>query len=155
MLKREIGVPVQVPLTVSHSDSVLDRVSDGFVALDKDFNYTYVNASAGKLLGRQPADLIGKNYWQEYPKAKNTPFPTAYSRAMDTQENIILEDYYEFWDRWFVNRIYPSKDGITIFFSDITDQKLAGKIKLDTSLKGTNYILEFGLIDSTTSNHHE
>lgn len=47
--------------------AILERISDGFVAFDAQMNYTYVNARGGELLGRKPADLIGKNYWEEYP----------------------------------------------------------------------------------------
>ena len=104
-------------------NGILDRVSDGFVAFDADFNYTYVNAHGGELLGRKPEELIGKNYWAEYPEAKDTPFANAYLRAMQTQEPVFFEDYYVHWDRWFINRIYPSKEGLTIFFTDITERK--------------------------------
>ena len=34
-----------------------------------------------------------------------------------------IEDFYEPFDRWFENRIYPSPDGLTIFFTDITQRK--------------------------------
>lgn len=102
---------------------IMERVSDGFVAFDADFNYTFVNSHGGALLGRKPEELIGKNYWTEYPEAKETPFAKAYVRAFETQQPIIFEEYYEFWDRWFVNRIYPSPEGITIFFTDITERK--------------------------------
>jgi putative nucleotidyltransferase with HDIG domain len=69
--------------------------------------------------------LIGRNYWREYPEAANTPFAKAYIQAMESQLPITFEDYYEPWDRWFENRIYPTQDGLTIFFSDITERKLA------------------------------
>lgn len=104
---------------------VLERVRDGFVAFDADFNYTYVNPYGAELLGRSAEDLIGKNYWTEYPEASATAFAEAYVRAMETQQPVVLEDYYEHWDRWFVNRIYPSKEGLTIFFGDITERKRA------------------------------
>jgi|SRR5688572_9028469 len=107
---------------------ILERISDGFVAFDHDMNYTYVNKRAGELLGRHPKDLIGKNCWEEYPEAKGTPFADAYERALETQTPIIFEDYYAPWDRWFENRIYPSKDGLAIFFQDITEHKRTGAI---------------------------
>jgi len=95
--------------------SILERISDGFVAFDAQMNYTYVNERSGQLLGRKPEDLIGKNYWKEYPEAKGTPFADAYVRALETQTPIQFENYYAPWDRWFENRIYPSKDGLAIF----------------------------------------
>jgi diguanylate cyclase (GGDEF)-like protein/PAS domain S-box-containing protein len=123
-----------VQITAAHDEvtkakdllnGIMERVSDGFVAFDTDFNYTYVNTHGGDLLGRKPEDLIGKNYWVEYPEARGTPFANAYARAMETQQPIFFEDYYVHWDRWFVNRIYPSKDGISIFFTDVTERKQA------------------------------
>jgi PAS domain S-box-containing protein len=104
---------------------VMERVSDGIVALDKDFNYTYVNTYGGELLGRSATYLVGKNYWTEYPESRETPFAKAYVEAMQTQLPRFFEAYYSHWQRWFTNRVYPSAEGITIFFSDITERKNA------------------------------
>jgi len=102
---------------------VFETMSDGFVAFDANMNYTYVNAHGGEILGRKPADLLGKNYWREYPEAKGAPFANAYERALETRAAIIFEDYYAPFDRWFENRIYPSKDGLSVFFTEITERK--------------------------------
>jgi PAS domain S-box-containing protein len=103
--------------------NLLESISDGFVAFDAQMNYTYVNARGGELLGRKSADLIGRNYWKEYPEAKGTPFADAYVRALETQTPIQFENYYAPWGRWFENRIYPSKGGLAIFFTEITERK--------------------------------
>ncbi|MBI5826041.1 MAG: PAS domain S-box protein [Chloroflexi bacterium] len=116
-------------LAQSHSsnpfESILERISDGFVAFDADMNYTYVSNKGGELLGRKPEDLVGKNYWKEYPEAKDTPFANAYLRALKEQTAIQIEEYYEPFDRWFENRIHPSREGLSIFFQDITERKQA------------------------------
>jgi PAS domain S-box-containing protein len=105
---------------------VMERVADGFVALDKDWHYVYVNQQAALMLNRQkPEDLIGRHIWTEYPEGVGQPFYHAYYRAMETQQPVILEDYYTPWDRWFENRIYPSPDGLTIYFTEITERKHA------------------------------
>ena len=109
----------------SQVSNILESITDGFVAFDAQMNYTYVNNRGGEMLGRKPEDLIGKNYWKEYPEAEGTPFANAYVRALKEQTPIQIEDYYEPFDRWFENRIYPSKDGLTIFFTEITERKKA------------------------------
>jgi PAS domain S-box-containing protein len=102
---------------------VFERVSDGVVALDTEWRYTYVNQKAATMLGRQrPEDLIGKNIWEEYPESADQPFARAYREAIETQQARIIKEYYQPWDRWFENRIYPSADGLTIYFSEITEQ---------------------------------
>ena len=109
-----------------HLAGVLERISDGFVALDREWRYTYVNAKGARLLGRQdPSELIGKHIWTEYPAGVGQPFHRAYEEAARTQTPVVLEEHYEPWDLWFENRIYPSPDGLSIYFSEITDRKRA------------------------------
>ncbi len=106
-------------------NQVFERVTDAFVALDKDWRYTYVNARGAELFNRRPADLIGKHIWTEFPEGVGQPFYLAYERAMAEQKPIHFEDYYQPWDRWFENIVYPSPEGLSIYFHDITDRKLA------------------------------
>lgn len=100
-----------------------ERVSDGFIAIDRNWIYTYVNKRAGELLGKDPAWLIGKHMWTEFPQEETNPFYIAYHKAMKSQEMIILEEYVEEYGRWFQNLIYPAADGLSVFFRDITDSK--------------------------------
>ncbi len=116
-------------------EDLLERISDGVVAFDNQFNYIYVNDHASKMLGREPKYLLGKNYWIEYPEAEGTKFANAYVKALETQKPIIIEEYFEPWDRWFANRIYPSAKGISIFFQEITEQKKAEKLLQESELK--------------------
>ncbi|MEY4906373.1 MAG: hypothetical protein RL260_91 [Pseudomonadota bacterium] len=105
---------------------VLARVDDGFVALDQDWRYTYLNQQAARLLGREhPDDLIGRNIWTEFPEGIGQPFHLAYEQAMRTQQPVVLEEHFKPWDRWFENRIYPSPQGLSIYFTDITARKSA------------------------------
>lgn len=112
---------------------VFERMTDGVVALDTNWRYTYLNTQAAKMLNRQkPEDLLGKHIWTEYPEGIDQPFYRAYYRAMETQQPIYLEEYFEPWDRWFENRIYPSPEGITIYFTEITERKKAERALKDS-----------------------
>jgi two-component system, NtrC family, response regulator HydG len=105
--------------------SVLERVSDAFVSLDADWCYTHVNEKAGKIFGRRPGDLVGRHIWTEFPEGVGQNFYHAYHRAMREQVPIHLEEFFPPWGRWYENRIYPSKDGLSIFFTDVTERHLA------------------------------
>jgi PAS domain S-box-containing protein len=119
-------------------------VSDAFVALDKDWRYTYVNRQGAALFGRTPADLIGRHIWTEFPEGVGQPFHLAYEKAMAEQVYIEIENYFEPWERWFENRIYPSPGGVSIFFHEITDRKRAEQVARDNAalLEGQNRVLE-------------
>ena len=103
--------------------NILENISDAFVSLGSDWCYTYVNAKAGDFFGRKPEDLIGKNIWTEFPEGINQAFYHAYHKAMTEQIPIDMEEYYPPWERWYENHIYPYKEGLCIFFHDITDRK--------------------------------
>ena len=103
--------------------TLVDRVSDAFVALDKDWNYTYVNKLAGEIFGRDPEQLIGKHIWTEFPSGVGQPFHLAYEKAMKDQQYQYLLEYYTPFDKWFENHVYPSPDGLSIYFKDVTERK--------------------------------
>jgi PAS domain S-box-containing protein len=100
-----------------------ERVSDGFIAIDRNWQYTYVNKRAGELVGKDPAYLVGKHIWTEFPQKETNPFYKAYQLAMESQEMVTVEEYVEAYGRWFQNLVYPAADGLSIFFRDITDTK--------------------------------
>ena len=102
-----------------------ERITDAYIALDADWRYTYVNARAGQLLGRDPANLIGRHIWSEYPAEADNPFRVAYETAMAEQRSLTVEAYVPSRDRWFENRIYPSPDGLTVYFLDVTVRRRA------------------------------
>jgi PAS domain S-box-containing protein len=112
---------------------VLERVTDAFVALDTSWCYSYVSRKAAEFFGRTPQQLLGRHIWTEFPEGVGQPFQRAYEQAMKDQRPIQLEEYYPPYGRWFENRIYPSPEGLSIFFSDITEKK-----RTDERLRATN-----------------
>jgi len=104
---------------------LLERIGDGYVVLDRAWNYVYVNQRGAQLFGRTPAELIGKHIWAEFPEGVGQPFQRAYERALKEQVAITLEACYQPWNRWFENRIYPSPDGVAIFFTEVTERRRA------------------------------
>lgn len=105
--------------------TLVERVSDGFIALDKEWCYTYVNKKIGEMTGMSPELLLGKNIWEAFPAAVGSGTYKAFYKAMDTQQYINNIDYYEPLDLWQENSIYPSADGLSVFIRDITKQKKA------------------------------
>ena len=104
---------------------VLEATSDAFVALDAEWRYTYVNEHAGRMFGREPASLIGKHIWTEFPEGVGQVFHREYERAVFDGKPRQVEAYYPPYDRWFENRIFPYAGGLAIFFQDVTDRHLA------------------------------
>lgn len=102
---------------------MFDRITDAYVALDDDWRFTYLNAQACQLFGRRPQELIDQYFWAEFPEGDDRLFHRAYEKAMAEQQPVSIEAFHASSRRWFEQRIYPSPDGLTIYFLDITERK--------------------------------
>lgn len=113
---------------VSQLDFTLNNISDGIISLDTDWNCTYINGNAATIIGKKPSSLIGKNIWKEFPDILGASFRETSMKAFRSQEKQESQEYYEPFDKWFENRFYPSKEGLTIFISNITETKNAEEL---------------------------
>lgn len=104
---------------------LIERISDGFIALDNNFRYTYVNKKISEITGYAPEYLVGKNVWEVFPDAVGSETYNAFHLAMKEQKYIYNVDYYEQLNLWQENHIYPSPDGLSIFIRDISERKRA------------------------------
>jgi diguanylate cyclase (GGDEF)-like protein/PAS domain S-box-containing protein len=102
---------------------LLDRITDAFVALDEEWRFVFVNPQAAEILERERLDLLGKVIWDESPSLVGEPFHEACLESMAQQTPLQIERFSISLNRWIENRIYPSFDGMTIFFTDITERK--------------------------------
>src|SRR5579871_5011223 len=102
---------------------VFERITDAFIALDKDWHYTYMNKATGELIHRDPVSMIGKNVWQEFPDVVGSSTYMIFQQAMKEQKYMHNEDYYEPFDLWQENHVYPSPEGISVFIKNITERK--------------------------------
>ena len=118
-------------------EDVLDRVSDGFFAVDTDWRVTYVNRAGEEFLGVTAEELVGEDLWESFPDAVGTEFYDAYERAVETGESITFESYYEPFDSWFEVRAFPSETGLSVYFRDVTRRR-----RMETELRREKSLLE-------------
>ncbi|GAE36804.1 PAS domain-containing sensor histidine kinase [Halalkalibacter akibai] len=102
---------------------ILDRISDAFYALDEHWNFTYFNKEASRLLLRDQGKLIGKNIWSEFPETIETSLFEKYHKALKVQLPLQFDLYYDPLKIWFEIRVYPSQNGLSVYFKDITKEK--------------------------------
>ncbi|MGB7712492.1 MAG: PAS domain S-box protein [Microcoleus sp.] len=103
--------------------NILETISDSFVSVDLEWKYTYVNRKALEFLGKSKAELIGKNMWEVFPDAVNTPGYKMAQKALAEGLTLEYEEFHAFQNQWLVVRCYPSEYGLSIYFQDITDRK--------------------------------
>jgi signal transduction histidine kinase/DNA-binding NarL/FixJ family response regulator len=109
-------------------EEILDRMTDAFMALDDQWRFTYLNERGREIICEaigetlSTAELRGRTIWDEIPDIVGTTFHERYTEAMETQEPVAFEEYYEPLGRWFEVRAFPSASGLSVYFYDITDR---------------------------------
>lgn len=126
-LKRQIERHKDAEAKLRASDrqvvDLLEGMSDAFFALNRQWQFTYVNQKAGQLLNRDPEQLLGKNIWEELPETVGSKFEREYRKAAAAQISITFEEVYPALKLWFEVRAFPSYEGLSVFFHDITQRK--------------------------------
>jgi PAS domain S-box-containing protein len=118
-------------------EELLDRIDDGFFALDDEWRFTYLNDRAEQLLGRDSEALLGENVWEAFPDATDDAFYGRYHEAVETQQPVQFEEWYEPHGAWYSVHAYPSETGLSVFFRDVTGRK-----RRERELKRQNARLE-------------
>ena len=103
---------------------ILESITDGFFAVDRQWRFTYVNREAERLLQRPREELLGRNVWAEF-QAGASVFRREYERALALQETVNFEEYYEPLAIWLHVRAFPSPGGLSVYFHDVTARKRA------------------------------
>jgi PAS domain S-box-containing protein len=112
---------------------ILENTSDGFFAVDQDWKFTLVNRQAEKLLDRRRQDLIGKDFWMEFPEFTRNASEDNYRRAMSEQVAVEFEASHRSGQVWFELLAYPRCGGVSVFLRDVTDRKRVEQERLTTS----------------------
>jgi PAS domain S-box-containing protein len=106
-------------------EMILDSITDRFFTFDKEWRFRYMNKHAEehvKALGKDPARLIGKVNWEEFPA--DPAVEEAFRRAMRDRVVITHEHYDPSLGEWVENRLYPSSGGgVAVFQRYITERK--------------------------------
>jgi len=102
---------------------ILESMTVGFVAMDHDFRFRYVNPRAAEILGLGADSMLGRRYLEVFPEARDSPFEQAYRRVLAERVTVQSEAYFPPWRRWFEQRVAPTSEGIAVFFEDTTERK--------------------------------
>jgi PAS domain S-box-containing protein len=122
--RRENQLRAEARRAQEQAAAILESITDGFIALDREWRFTHVNAEAERINGIRREDQIGKNQWELFPATRGTLLESEWRRAVAEQMPVQFEYYYEPWKQWFHVKGYPSKDGgLAVFFHDITARK--------------------------------
>ena len=124
LLEKKVEERTRELETANHKiTNIVESISDGFLALDKEWRYIYLNHNPYLHEGRTAQDLIGENIWSIFPEIVGTFWYQEFHRAMEERITVTFETPSAYQEIWYEVRVYPFEDGICCFFKDITDKK--------------------------------
>ncbi|WP_239492146.1 ATP-binding protein [Luteitalea sp. TBR-22] len=104
--------------------TVLDSITDGFVAVDFSWRYTYVNDAAQRYFGRREDELIGRVCWDVFPQALGTPLEHYYREVMEQRVPVTVELPTVLRPGgWSQLHVSPTAEGISVVFRDVTEAR--------------------------------
>ena len=104
--------------------SILESMPDGFVVLNRDWVYTYVNEQAERLLQVSRTDILSRNIWDCFPRLLGTTLSERLREAMEHGVITEIEEFYPPLNVWLDVRAAPIPDGLTIYFRDVTQRRV-------------------------------
>ncbi len=102
---------------------ILDSLTNAFVSLDQQWRVTYINLQAESLLQKTREELLGKILWEAFPEALGSTFYCKYHEAFEILTSIRFEEFYPPLHKWFEVQAYRSREGMSVYFQDITRHK--------------------------------
>ncbi|TFV48924.1 GAF domain-containing protein [Blastococcus sp. TF02A-35] len=105
---------------------LLEAMKAAFFSLDREWRFSYVNAEAERVLGASREDLLGGVVWDLFPAAVGSDFERSYRAAVSTGRQQMFEAHYPApLDAWFEVRAWPTPDGLSVSFLDVTERRAA------------------------------
>ncbi|TRX03970.1 PAS domain S-box protein [Flavobacterium gawalongense] len=133
--------------TLEEKNTILESIGDAFFAMDKFWTVTYWNNQAEKLIGILKNEIVGHYLWEVFPDSINSKSYRNYHEAAENNQILQFEDYYAPLNKWFEISVYPSNNGLSVYFRDATERKMA-----EEKLKELNMNLEKNVKQLATSN---
>lgn len=103
--------------------TTLETISDGVVTFDADCRFTYVNAQAERLLQRKRGALMGHQLREVFPGGPDASLERHCQQALAHRRPSHFEDFYEPEGLWLDVSVYPSEEGLAVYFRDVTERR--------------------------------
>ncbi|MFC4932978.1 EAL domain-containing protein [Massilia sp. GCM10023247] len=103
--------------------ATLESITDAFYILDREWRFTYLNREAERLFQRPRAQLLGKVLWEEFSALKGQIGYCEFHRAVRENRTVVFEEYYAPYRALSEVRAYPSDEGLSVYFRDVTEAR--------------------------------
>lgn len=124
LLAREQAARGEAQEANERLQGMLESIGDAFFALDRAWRYTYINNRAERYYGQPKEAMLGRSIWDVLPQAVGAKGWEQLHEVMRTGEAAHCEFVSPVSKRWLDLHVYPSPNGLSVFFEDIHEAKI-------------------------------
>lgn len=106
-------------------NAILESIGDAFFRVENNWLVTYWNKEAEKMLMTPKSKIVGQYLWDVFANSIGSLSYKKYHESFATDKRVIFEDFYPVLEKWFEVSAYPSDNGLSVYFKDITERKLS------------------------------
>jgi PAS domain S-box-containing protein len=136
-----------------HLARLVALIPEAILCFDRNWVMTYANAAAIRISHLLPSDIHTKTHWELFPETIGTNLEHTYRTVMQTHIPQHIEHFYEPFDVWIDVHIFPTDEGVVLYYRDITDRRGAEFLR-ETSSRRLLQVLET-TTDAVVSLNHE
>jgi PAS domain S-box-containing protein len=104
-------------------EDTLNNISEGFYTLNNDLVFTNVNKRFELETGLRKAEVIGKRFEDVFTGIETKVTYLQYKKVLQYKAAVKFEAYWNHFKKWHDVSVYPTEEGIAVYFNDITDKK--------------------------------
>lgn len=100
----------------------LESLTDGFILLDHEWRFVYLNPEAGRILRRDRDRLAGRSMLAEFPETASGKFMEKCMDAVRDGHAVEFTKFYPPLGIWVYFKVWPSDQGLTFCIRDDTER---------------------------------
>jgi len=114
------GLKIKYEKESNYFNSTLEQLADGFASFDKEGNIVYINSNGAELLRVKKGQVLNTNIFSVIPETESNGFRNLFQQVVTENKSGTLKLYHPGWQCWIHYRMYPTENGVTVFFRDIS-----------------------------------
>ncbi|WP_317195501.1 PAS domain S-box protein [Rufibacter psychrotolerans] len=111
--------------TAQRLNTILESIRDAFFAIDHSGRFTFVNSKYEAIMQVSREELIGRSLQDVFVAQDVAVIQEKCRQALATQEPVHYEQFSAQVGEWLDMSVYPSDEGFSVFFKEITTRKQA------------------------------
>lgn len=104
-------------------NAILENINDGFTSFDEHWKITYWNKAAETIFSIPREKMVGQNLLEIVSEQDDYRFLKVYRQVFKSQKAAHFEQPIPSRGLYLAISVYPTKEGLSVFFKDITEVK--------------------------------